>query len=182
MSAIPNKPKRKHGLSVLERIERYRVIQAECWETSLDAKHTYPQLKVNGKRLMIHRLAYEAYIGPITSGLFVLHRCDNPRCHRPEHLFLGTAVDNMHDMVVKGRQGVRQAKIYNVALIASLCKTRSQAEVARQFGLSQSKISVLLRSVGASRGRQTSFGKGHGTGGWPRQAKLSDRSRPIKGE
>lgn len=50
-----------------------------------------------------HRFAWEQEHGPIPDGLFVLHRCDNPPCVRPSHLFLGTAFDNMADAKAKGR-------------------------------------------------------------------------------
>lgn len=61
--------------------------------------------KLNGTRKLIaaHRASWQEFRGPIPEGLCVLHRCDNPSCCNPAHLFLGTNLDNVNDRTAKGR-------------------------------------------------------------------------------
>ena len=56
-----------------------------------------------GKDIRAHRRAWEAFYGPIPTGMHVLHHCDNPPCVNVNHLFLGTDADNNADMMAKGR-------------------------------------------------------------------------------
>ena len=81
------------------------ILRTKCW---IWTAHKYPkgygQFGFNGKVTAAHRVSWILHYGPIPEGLLVCHRCDNPSCVNPEHLFLGTAKDNAEDMGRKGRQ------------------------------------------------------------------------------
>lgn len=79
------------------------------WNGATDGSG-YGQVKNLGKILKAHRVSYELYIGPIPEGLCVLHNCpegDNPACVNPNHLWLGTKLDNTQDMIAKGRDNFK---------------------------------------------------------------------------
>ena len=77
----------------------------ECWLwTGPQVGRGYGKTSFNGKTQRAHRVSWELTYGPIPAGVFVCHKCDNPLCVRPEHLFLGTPLDNVRDMCAKKRQ------------------------------------------------------------------------------
>src|SRR3990167_1420793 len=78
-----------------------------CWPWRGNiATHGYGRVWWEGRRWRVHRLAYVLTYGSIPCGMCVLHRCDARACVNPQHLWLGTTVENTRDMMVKGR-GVR---------------------------------------------------------------------------
>lgn len=75
-----------------------------CWIWTGHVRSRYGEFFWKGRRRSAHRFAWQvANDALIPDGMCVLHRCDNTRCVRPDHLFLGTHVDNMRDMRMKGR-------------------------------------------------------------------------------
>lgn len=136
---------------------RFRAKQVPCgdchiWIGSLNNKG-YGQLqlgRVLGMRYA-HRISWVMANGDLPSEILVLHRCDEPRCVNPEHLFLGTAKDNTADMVRKGRhawkRGTRWQKL-NATDGTRICDLRAagctQQEISDWFGVSRPLISMIL--------------------------------------
>lgn len=80
-----------------------------CWHfTGAIKKNGYGSVYFRGSMKNAHRVAYILTYGNFPQELFVCHKCDNRKCINPEHLFLGTAFDNTHDMIKKGRFKVRE--------------------------------------------------------------------------
>jgi len=87
-------------------MSRIEVDQSSgCWNwTGTISPGGYGVASWNYKTRRAHRLSWESFCSAIPDGLFVCHKCDNPRCVNPDHLFLGTAQDNANDCVAKGRR------------------------------------------------------------------------------
>lgn len=103
----------------------------ECWLwTGALKENGYGACFVKRVPGYAHRVAYRLSYGDFPKCMHVLHRCDNPPCVRPDHLFLGTRMDNVVDMMSKGRAPVGErsgnAKLSNaqVSAIRALCAIR----------------------------------------------------------
>lgn len=127
-----------------------------CWEWSLSRstkRGGYGQKRLSdGKVCKAHRLAWMIFKGPIRPGEFVCHRCDNPPCCNPDHLFLGSPRDNVLDAISKGRAFVPMsepgeknpsAKLRTIDVIEArrLVKAgHSLRVVAEKFGVTKQAI------------------------------------------
>lgn len=113
----------------------------------------YGQVNKDGKDAYAHRVAYERQHGEIPDGLRVLHRCDNPPCCNPDHLFLGTHADNMRDKAAKGRSASMpgetnpSAKLTadDVRTIRRLCADGAiKKEVGSKFGVTGAAVRLIV--------------------------------------
>ena len=115
----------------------------------------YGCMKYEGKHISAHRISYELYCSEIPDGMQVLHKCDFPPCVNPEHLFLGTASDNMNDMFAKKRHPIKlgiehyKAKLdwEKVEQIRKLsAKGMGRREIARLFGVTHGAIGFIVKN------------------------------------
>ena len=134
-------------------LSRTNKLKTGCWEYegARDCKG-YGRIWYVNNTIMAHRASYLMHVGPITDGLFVLHHCDNPPCVNPEHLFLGTAKDNTHDMMRKGRRPDFKGEDVGKAVLtedkvrlvrALLIAGKSRQEVADTFKVTLSCIDAI---------------------------------------
>lgn len=108
----------------------------------------YGQISVaTSKCQFAHRVSYELFCGPIPNGMHVLHRCDVPACINPDHLFIGTHIDNVADMVAKGRntrgETVGNSKLTAADVLAIRSSVAKGIELARTTGFSPGTISLV---------------------------------------
>jgi hypothetical protein len=149
---------RRKGISLQERFEA-RVVRTEaaCWKWVGSVNQSgRGQLKINGAFLTASHVSYNLYNGSVPTGLYVLHKCDNPNCVNPEHLFLGSQSDNMQDMVSKGRQSVLKGELSPTCKLSDAqvieirrrhkpwCPKNGTAPMAREFGVTYGHIQKIV--------------------------------------
>lgn len=131
-----------------------------CWEWNGTYRGKgYGVMAVGGIQggVYTHRLSAHLYHDfELDSDRYVLHRCDNPRCCNPEHLFIGTAKDNLYDCIAKGRFSVanraRGERVNTAKLTADDVRAIRQAAnqgatfkgLSRQYGVSDVNIRMIV--------------------------------------
>lgn len=131
-----------------------------CWNwIASKVKDGYGFFRLPGyKSMRAHRFSWEFHNGTIPKGICVLHKCDNPACVNPAHLFLGTDADNVKDMMNKGRgkynpnpakgENHHNSKLTDkqVLEIRAIGNSINQYVLARHYGVRQPQISRILNN------------------------------------
>ena len=164
MSVIGKSKNGKRVSSAAKLFDERVIRSAGCWSWggSVNAAG-YGVVRVGGRgspSYLAHRLSWALHCSEIPDGLHVLHRCDNPACSNPDHLFLGTNRDNIADRIAKGRPGSQawrgagerhpNARLSN-ADVAAIRGSRSSGarcvDLARQYGVSARHISAICIGI-----------------------------------
>lgn len=132
-----------------------------CWEWTAFTENGYGMFWLDGRPQRASRVVWRIAKGRIPSGKWVLHKCDNRACVRPAHLYIGTVIENIADMMARGRgrsgntaataaRGERcsLSKLTEVSVLSirALSKTgQSQRKIAAQFDVDHSAVGAILR-------------------------------------
>jgi hypothetical protein len=171
-------------------VSRIAPSESGCWEwTGGRSKKGYGAIKqraFNGMphQAKSHRLSYELFNGPIPEGMFVCHKCDNPGCVNPDHLFAGSAADNVHDCAAKGRRvdmlkvksGAKLTRGDVESILSKMLAGSCDSDLANEYGMTQASIFKIRRGDGWSDvPRPSALPKTNGRKGRPHlsQRKLS---------
>lgn len=131
---------------------------SRCWEWV--GGHTsdgYGSFSI-GQGVLAHRVSYEIRFGSIPNDMKVLHYCDNRACVNPDHLFLGTQLQNIEDMDMKGRRGTTPGEKNGMAKLTKedvleirrrykrYVKGSSTTSLAKEYGVTHTVISLIVRN------------------------------------
>jgi hypothetical protein len=111
----------------------------------------YGMITIKQRRFYTHRLAYQWFVADITLGKRILHKCDNPPCFNPKHLYEGTQADNIADCIAKGRfhrgentggAKLTATKVKQIRRILAE-STKSREEIGERFGVTRATINDI---------------------------------------
>lgn len=131
-------------------------VEFACWEwTAQTLSDGYGRIQWRNRALRAHRIAYLLAFGAFPIELDVCHHCDNPACVNPNHLFLGTDIDNVRDREMKGRNAPPRGEKHGRCKLSDVqvadIRQRhaeggvSQRQLAREFGVHHRQIGRILR-------------------------------------
>ena len=126
-----------------------------CWPyIKLRNKDGYGKFTYQCKEIKAHRFAWALIHGEIPEGMKILHKCDNPPCCNPNHLFMGTTLDNTRDMISKGRRKteigsannqarLNESSVSEIKRLLDVAPYGSQRRIALAYNISETVISQI---------------------------------------
>ena len=131
-------------------LSKINKIEDGCWEwNAFKNNDGYGKIRVAGKTLARHRVAYELWKGEIPDGMCILHSCDNPPCCNPAHLSIGTRDENNKQRKERGRgrtnphrgEACNSSKLTEQQVLEiRAINNMSQSAIARMYGITQSNV------------------------------------------
>jgi hypothetical protein len=131
-----------------EGFEKFVVKNPEgCWEWKgcRPKNPGYGQFRHGSKLERAHRASWMIHFGDIPKGIFVLHKCDNHECSNPEHLFLGTNLDNIKDMLSKNRHPTIGKKGNNLGKRLNEDQVREIRKLGSEKNISAKEMATLFK-------------------------------------
>ena len=137
---------------------KWEIDENGCWiwtGAKLPKGYGFIKIPKTRRQIYAHRLSFLISGGTIPEGMNVLHRCDNPACVNPTHLFVGSQKDNLQDMAEKHRHLCGEKNTEAVLTAPDVVKIKkllamnafSQTEIGRMFGVAQITISRIHRGL-----------------------------------
>jgi hypothetical protein len=145
-------------LKIVEHIKKIIPLNNGCVEWNkhfLNTKQPYGRCTINNQEILVHRLVYEYYNGKIEDGLYILHKCNNPKCCEISHLTIGTQNDNMKQMINDNRSyhpnGEKNPKaklnLKDINTIKTLCLLgNTQISISKRFKVCRQTISRIINN------------------------------------
>jgi len=149
------------------KLSNHIITDAGCWEYQGSRSiEGYGRISVGKRTFGAHRLSYAFHSGVDPAAMFVCHKCDNPPCFNPDHLFLGTVADNAADMVAKNRQASQLGEANSnrkldeglvLEIVSKIKQGLSNTAIARTVPVTHHQVSLirlgktwhgLLQSIG----------------------------------